>query len=95
MAAVGSRPFEEMFGQRRPRMAVIVHLAADSSAALERSKVRLATASEQLLPQAAKPFMVSNRFAIARFLTFSIFFNYTMYTPYVWIIQSCSKMKMK
>eukprot|EP00435_Cladocopium_sp_Y103_P030379 s901_g7.t1 len=42
---------EEIFGQRRPRMAVIVHLATDSSGALERSKLRLANASEQLLPQ--------------------------------------------
>ncbi len=43
-----------MFGQRRPRMAVLVHLATDNSGALERSKVRLANASERLLPQACQ-----------------------------------------
>ena len=35
-------------------MAVLVHLATDASGAMERSKVRLATASERLLPQACQ-----------------------------------------
>lgn len=53
VCCIHSRP-EEMFGQRRPRMAVLVHLATDASGAMERSKVRLATASERLLPQACQ-----------------------------------------
>lgn len=41
---------EEMFGQRRPRMAIIVNLASNDLEAARRSKVRLASASEKLVP---------------------------------------------
>lgn len=45
---------EEMFGQRRPRMAIIVNLASNDLEAARRSKVRLASASEKLVPAQAK-----------------------------------------